>query len=262
MLKGGVYLACHEFILKGKVALVSGASRGLGKGMATALANAGADLIISSRSEHALKTVAKEIKEATISQVYTVPCNITDIHSIDNLVAKSLERFGRIDILVNAVGMNIRKPIIEVTEYDWDTLMNVNLKGGFFLCKAVAAAMIKQNKGKIINIASTASTIGFNNICMYCASKGAVLQMTKAMAIEWAKYNINVNAIGPGSYKTEMTKVLYEDEEKYKGLVQRIPLGRTGIPEDLAGTVVFLASDASNYITGQIIYVDGGWTAG
>lgn len=250
------------FNLKGKVALVSGASRGLGKGMAAALAKAGADVIISSRSQEALEVTAREIKEATSSKVYPVSCDIRDMHSIDNLIKKSVMKFGKIDILVNGAGMNIRKPIIEVTESDWDTLMGVNLKGGFFLCKAAAEVMIKQGNGKIINIASTASTVGFNNICMYCASKGAVLQMTKAMALEWAKYNINVNAIGPGSYKTEMTKVLYEDEEKHKGLLSRIPMGRTGVPEDLAGAVVFLGSEASNYITGQIIYVDGGWTAG
>jgi len=255
-------MSLEIFNLKDKTAVVCGASRGLGKGMAKALASAGADVVLASRSENVLKEVAEEISEETGSKAFPVVYDITKMEDADKLVQKTMAEFGKIDILVNAAGMNIRKPVIEVTEKDWDTIMSIQLKGVFFTCQAVAKEMIKQGSGKIINTASLTSVIGLPNICIYGAAKGAIVQMTKGMAVEWAKHNINVNAIGPGYYKTEMTKALFEDEEKLKGLMSRIPMGRTGLSQDLAGTVVFLASDASDYITGQVVYVDGGWLAG
>ncbi|MDI3535152.1 MAG: hypothetical protein PWQ82_1517 [Thermosediminibacterales bacterium] len=255
-------MSLELFSLKGKTAIINGASRGLGKGMATALAAAGADVVLASRSEYVLKQVAQEIQANTGSKAVPVAFDITKIEDVNKLVEKTMSEFGKIDILVNAAGMNIRKPAVEVTESDWDYLMSVQLKGVFFTTQAVAKVMIKQKKGKIINTASLTSEIGLPNICIYCAAKGGISQLTKALAIEWAKYNINVNAVGPGYFKTEMTKPLFEDKEKLEGLLRRIPMDRTGLPEDLAGTVIFLASDASDYITGQTVYVDGGWLAG
>jgi NAD(P)-dependent dehydrogenase (short-subunit alcohol dehydrogenase family) len=250
------------FDLKDKTAVVCGGSRGIGKGLATALASAGADVVIASRSESVLNKVAEEIRTKTGSSALPVVFDVTKQEDINNLVAKTIEEYGKIDILVNATGMNIRKPVEEFTEQDWETLMGVQLKGVFFTCQAVGKEMIKRKKGKIINIASLTSVIAIQNICIYGMAKGAIVQMTKGMAIEWAKYNINVNAIGPGYFKTEMTKAMFEDEEKLKWIMSKTPLGRTGVPEDLAGTVIFLASDASDYITGQTVFVDGGWLAG
>jgi NAD(P)-dependent dehydrogenase (short-subunit alcohol dehydrogenase family) len=169
--------------------------------------------------------------------------------------------FGRIDILLNAAGTQVRKPIFEMTEQDYDYLMSVNLKSVYFLGQAAARQMAKQGRGKIINVASLTSFIGINNISIYGTSKGGIVSMTRQFAIELAKYNIQVNAISPGYFITELTADLFKDPEKAKWVLGRIPIGRTGNPDDLAAAVVFLASEASNYITGQILSVDGGWLA-
>lgn len=249
-----------ELSLKGKVALVSGASSGLGKGIAVALAEAGADVVAAARNAERLKEVAGEIRGLG-RQAWAMQLDVSQPSTLAPQVAAIVEQCGHIDILVNAAGMNIRKPILEVTEADWDYLMSVQLKGVFFLSQAVAPYMIKQGRGKIINIASLSSVIGLANISIYCAAKGGIAQLTKAMAVEWAKYGINVNAIGPGYYETPMTRPVFEDKERVAWMLSRIPLGRTGVPKDLAGAAVFLASDASNYVTGHILYVDGGWLA-
>jgi NAD(P)-dependent dehydrogenase (short-subunit alcohol dehydrogenase family) len=249
------------FNLEGKTAIIVGGSKGLGKGMATALASAGANIVIASRSQNALDKVSKEINKITGVKILPIVFNVTEKGDIIKLVKKTVVSFNRIDILVNSAGMNIRKPAEEVTEEDWDNLMDVQLKGVFFTCQEVGKVMIRQKKGKIINIASLTSKLGLPNMIAYCSAKGGIVQMTKALATEWAKYNINVNAIGPGYYKTEQTKALFDDKEKLEGLLKRIPFGRTGLPEDLAGAIIFLASEGSNYLTGQTIYVDGGWLA-
>lgn len=177
-------------------------------------------------------------------------------------VQKSLEEFGRIDILVNSAGLNIRGSIEDNTESDWDTLFFINLKGTFLFSKAVGKIMINQKKGKIINISSLSSVFGGENISVYASSKRGVAQLTKAMAVGWAKYNINVNAIGPGFFKTNMTKDLYDDLEVKGKILNRIPMKRWGDPmKDLSGAVIFLSSPASDYITGQTIFVDGGYLA-
>jgi NAD(P)-dependent dehydrogenase (short-subunit alcohol dehydrogenase family) len=250
----------EELSLKGKTALVSGASSGLGKGIALALAEAGADVVAAARNAERLEEVAKEIRGLG-RQAWAVQLDVSRSSAFSAQVATIIEQCGQIDILVNAAGMNIRKPILEVTEADWDYLMSVQLKGVFFLSQAVAPYMIKQGRGKIINIASLSSVIGLANISIYCAAKGGIAQLTKAMAVEWAKHGINVNAIGPGYYETPMTRPVFEDPERVNWMLSRIPLGRTGVPKDLAGAAVYLASDASNYVTGQILYVDGGWLA-
>jgi len=163
---------------------------------------------------------------------------------------------------LNSVGTQVRKPVLEISEQEWDYLIGVNLKSVYFVTQAAAREMIKVKKGKIINITSLTSFIGLPNVSIYGASKGGIAALTRQWAIEWAKYNINVNAIGPGYFKTALTADLFKDETRFKWVLSRIPLGRTGVPEDLAGAAVFLASDASDYITGQIINVDGGWLAG
>lgn len=250
-----------RFSLQGRVALVTGGGRGLGKAMALALAGAGADIAVAARTESELMQTVKEIREiGRRAEGFRV--DVSNVGDVREMVEKVAQTFGGLDILVNAAGMNIRKPVLEFTEEDWDRLMNVNLKGAFFVAQAAAKKMIERGKGKIINVASLTSMIGIANICIYGASKGGVASMTKAMAVELAPFGINVNAIGPGYFRTAMTAPAFENKELLSWMKSRIPIGRTGVPEDLAGATVFLASDASDYVTGQIIFVDGGWLAG
>lgn len=251
------------FLLQNKTAIVVGGSKGLGKGMATGLALAGAKVVLCSRTQNDLDAAAKEIAEKSGNpNVIGIAEDITTMEGINSLVSKTVEVYGQIDILVNAAGINIRKPALEFTEEDWDQVQNTQLKYVFFLSQAVARHMKDKGiNGKIINIASLTSQLGLKNMISYCCAKGAIVQMTKAMANELAKDGINVNAIGPGYYETEMTKPLFENPEYRQNLLGRIPKDRFGIPEDLIGAAIFLASSASDYITGQVIYVDGGWLA-
>ncbi|WP_366922230.1 glucose 1-dehydrogenase [Metallumcola ferriviriculae] len=244
-----------------KVALVVGGGRGLGKGMAEALAQAGADVAIAARTWDQLESTAEELEKFGI-RALPVTVEMQSLRTIQEMVDKVVNHYGQLDILVNASGMNIRKPVTEVNESDWEQLMAVNLKGPFFCCQAAAKVMIEQGKGKIINTASLTSELGFPNMSMYGISKGGISQMTKAMAVEWAPFKINVNAVGPGYYRTQMTAPLFNNPDKLQGLLDRIPQNRTGLPQDLAGAVILLASQAGDYITGQTIYVDGGWLAG
>ena len=250
-----------KFGLAGKVALVTGASRGLGQGMALAMGEAGAKVTLVARTKSSLEETAQMIAEAG-SKAQIIPADLSKISEGTRAVKETVAQFGRLDILINAVGTQVRKPAVEVVEQEWDHLIGVNLKSVYFITQAVAKEMIKANKGKIINITSLTSFIGLSNVSIYGASKGGILTLTRQWAIEWAKYNINVNAIGPGYFKTALTADLFKDPERSKWVLSKIPLGRTGLPEDLAGTAVFLASEASDYITGQIINVDGGWLAG
>lgn len=248
------------FELKGKTAVVIGGSKGLGFGMATGLAEAGADVVLTSRKQNELDAAAEKICQNTGGNVVGISADITSMEGINQLIAKIEEKFGHIDILLNGAGVNVRKPVLEFEESDWDKVQDVQLKYVFFMCQAVAKHMIKNNiKGKIINIASLTSQLGLPNMVSYCAAKGAIVQITKAMANELAAYGINVNAIGPGYYETEMTKPIFENVEYANKLLSRIPKNRFGLPADLAGTAVFLASSASDYVTGQVVYVDGGF---
>ncbi len=251
-------MVLEKFSLTEKTAIVIGASRGLGQGMAKALAEAGADLALVARTIFPLEEFAEEVK-ALNRKCLILPNDISKPSEIQVVVNRVIQAFGKIDILVNSQGTQVRKPAFEMTEPDWDSLMSVNLKSVFFSCQAVGRQMAKQGKGKIINVASLTSVIGLPNVSIYGASKGGVAQLTKALAVEWAPYRIHVNAVLPGYYKTALTADLFKNEERAKWVLGRIPLGRTGLPEDLAGTVVFLSSEASDYITGQIIPVDGGW---
>jgi NAD(P)-dependent dehydrogenase (short-subunit alcohol dehydrogenase family) len=241
--------------------MVTGASRGLGQGMAVALGSAGASVALVARTRASLEETAKLVEKEG-SKAYVLQADISKILEAERVVKQAVEHFGQLNILVNSVGTQVRKPVLEISEQEWDYLIGVNLKSVYFITQAAAREMIKVKKGKIINITSLTSFIGLPNVSIYGASKGGIAALTRQWAIEWAKYNINVNAIGPGYFKTTLTADLFKDETRAKWVLSRIPLGRTGVPEDLAGTAVFLASDASDYITGQIINVDGGWLAG
>ena len=249
------------FDLTGKLAIVIGGSRGLGRGMATGLLNAGARVVIASRNAEAVEQAAKEMMEATGSVCRGIALDVTSLDAIKAFIAKVDAEFGRIDILINSAGINVRKPALEFEEADWDRVTDTQLKYVFFMDQQVGKYMVERGiRGRIINVGSISSMVGLKNIVAYVTSKGGILQMTKALANEWAQYGITVNAIGPGYCFTEMTRPLLSKpgvKDKYE---ERIPMGRLGEPEDMATTAVYLASDASCYVTGQMIYVDGGWT--
>ncbi|HSB80255.1 MAG TPA: SDR family oxidoreductase, partial [Candidatus Methylomirabilis sp.] len=185
------------------------------------------------------------------------------VETIQPMVDAALRQFGRIDVLVNNAGCNIRKAAVDMTPEDWDTVVGTILRGAFFVSTAVArSAMIAQKYGRIVNVGSGTSVFGFPGIVPYCASRGGMTQMTKALAAEWAPFGITVNVLAPGWFKTAQNAILYEDPEWVANVVEKIPAGRTGLPNDMDGTVVFLASDASEYVTGQLLFVDGGFTIG
>ena len=249
----------EKFNLSGKVAIVTGCNTGLGQGMALGLAAAGCDIVgvnLSDAPETAEKITALG------RRFINLPANLMEQDQITSLVEKAVEAFGKIDILVNNAGIIRRQDAIEFSEKDWDDVININLKSVFFFSQAVAKQFIKQQSGgKIINIASMLSFQGGIRVPSYTASKSGVMGITRLMANEWAKYNINVNAIAPGYMATDNTAALRSDESRSKEILDRIPAGRWGLPEDVAGPCVFLASAASDYINGYTIAVDGGWLA-
>ncbi len=247
--------------LSGKVAVVTGASRGLGQYFSRALSRAGADLVITSRRLESL-TMFKEEIEKNNHKVLPLELDVCNFNSIQRMVEDAFQYFGKIDILVNNAGCNIRKPSIDITWNDWDIVLDTNLKGTFFVSQAVAKKMIPQEYGRIINIGSVTCIFGYAGIAPYTASRGGVKQLTMSLADDWGPYGITVNCLAPGWFKTNQTIALYEDKEWVDYLIDRIPLRRPGQPHDLDGLVVFLASDSSEYITGQTILVDGGISTG
>ena len=247
----------EQFNLAGKVAIVTGASRGLGASMAIGLAEAGADLVVVASSARLQETVEK-IK-ALGRRCLGIQADLIDTKVIPQIIDATLKEYGRIDILINCAGIIRRAPAIEFSEKDWDEVIQINQKATFFLCQAAAREMVKQKKGKIINIASMLSFQGGIIVPSYTASKSAVAGLTKALANEWAPLGINVNAIAPGYMATEMTEALQKSVERAPAILARIPAGRWGTPEDMKGLAVFLASDAAEYLQGQVIAVDGGW---
>ena len=249
------------FDLTGKTALVTGTSRGLGQIFARALAGAGADLAITSRTLDSLEPFAEEIR-AMGRRVATVELNVRDEASITAGVASAIEQLGQIDILVNNAGCNIRKRATEVSWEDWNTIVDTNLRGGFFVAKEVAKHMIPRRTGRIVNIGSVTCVAGYSGLAPYGASRGGVKQMTMSLAHDWGEYGITVNCLAPGWFKTAQNRALYENEGWVEYLCERIPLGRPGAPGDLAGPLLFLASDASCYVTGQTLLVDGGISVG
>jgi 2-dehydro-3-deoxy-D-gluconate 5-dehydrogenase len=249
----------EKFKLDGKVAIVTGSSKGLGQGMALGLAEAGADLAIVARGD--LKETAKMVEKLG-RKCLQIQADLGDRKSVPGIVDKTLKAYGRIDILVNNAGTIRRAEFLDFTEDDWDAVIKGNLDSVFFLSQAVAKVMAKGGQGgKIINTASMLSFQGGIRIPSYTAAKSGVMGLTRIMANELAKYKINVNAIAPGYMATELTSALQNDPVRNKAILERIPAGHWGSPDDLKGAVVFLASDASSYIQGYTIAVDGGWLA-
>jgi gluconate 5-dehydrogenase len=250
-----------NFDLTGKVAIVTGASRGLGQYFGRALAGAGADLVITSRTRESLEPFRQEI-EAMGRRAVPVELDIRAHESIEAAIAEAEAAYGKIDILVNNAGCNVRKPAVDITWDDWNLVLDTNLRGTFFVAQAVAKRMIPRSYGRIINIGSVTSVMGYAGLAPYCASRGGVKQLTMSLADDWGVHGITVNCLAPGWFRTEQNKVMYENEEWVEYLKDRIPLKRPGKPTDLEGAVVFLASDASEYITGQTLLVDGGISTG
>ena len=249
------------FDLSGRVAIVTGASRGLGQTFARALARAGADIAITSRSIDKLRAFEQEIVGLG-RRVLPLELDVRDETSIRAMADAASEAFGRIDILVNNAGCNVRKKAIDVTWDDWNLVLDTNLRGAFFAAQAVARHMLPRGSGRIINIGSVTSVFGYAGLGPYGASRGGIRQLTMSLADDWGPHGITVNCLAPGWFRTDQNKVMYDDAEWVAYLVDRIPLKRPGRPEDLEGAVVFLASDASAYITGQTLLVDGGITTG
>ena len=251
----------NPFDLTGKIAIVTGASRGLGQYFGRAIARAGADLVITSRDPETLEPFQKEI-EALGRKALPLLLDVGDQETIEAMVVAAEAHFGKIDILVNNAGCNVRKPALDITWDDWNLVLNTNLRGTFFVAQAVARRMVPRKYGRIINIGSVTSVFGYAGLAPYTASRGGVKQLTMSLADDWGPHGITVNCLAPGWFKTSQNAVMYEDKEWVSYLCERIPLKRPGQPHDLEGAVVFLASDASAYITGQTLLVDGGITTG
>jgi NAD(P)-dependent dehydrogenase (short-subunit alcohol dehydrogenase family) len=251
----------NPFDLTGKVAMVTGASRGLGQYLGRALARAGGDLIITSRRLADLRPFQSEIEELG-RQAFPLELDVRDRESIGSLASRVAQHTTHVDILVNNAGCNVRKPALDVTWEDWDTVLETNLRGSFFVAQAMARGMVKRHYGRIINIGSVTSVFGYAGIGPYCASRGGIKQLTMSLADEWGASGVTVNCLAPGWFRTQQNSVLYENERWVEYIRDRIPLKRPGLPQDLDGAIVFLASDASAYITGQTLLVDGGISTG
>lgn len=246
---------------KNKTVLVTGGSKGIGKEIALSFAKSGANVLITGRNSDHLNQLLLELNHFSGNHK-AIAADVNDIRKMRKTVDEIISEYGSIDVLVNNAGVNIPKPALEVSEEDWDTVLNTNLKSVFFLCQAVGKQMIEQNKkGRIINIASQMSFVGYAKRAAYCSSKGGVVQLTKALAVEWAKNGINVNAVAPTFVKTDLTEKMFEDERFKKDVENRILLENMPKPSDISGAVLYLASNSANFVTGETIKVDGGWTA-
>lgn len=247
--------------LEGKRVLVVGGSKGIGKDIALAFARLGSVVVITGRNENDLSKATEELREFSPNSFY-LTADIQNVNEIYNMIDSAYSRLGRIDVLINNAGINIAKPALEVTEEDWDRVLDTNLKGTFFCSQRAGKHMIEQRiAGKIINIVSQMAFVGYVKRAAYCSSKGGAVQLTKALAIEWAEQQIKVNAVAPTFIETDFTKTMFEDQSFYQDVLSRIPLGALAKPNDVTGAVLFLASDMANFITGETIRVDGGWTA-
>ena len=249
------------FDLSGKVAIVTGASRGLGQYFGRALARAGADLVITARKLDSLDPFGKEI-EGMGRRAVPLELDVRNYESIQKMAAAAEAAYGKIDILINNAGCNVRKPALEVGWDDWNLVLDTNLRGTFFVAQAVARRMVPRRYGRIVNIGSVTAVFGYAGLAPYCASRGGVKQLTMSLADDWGPHGITVNCLAPGWFKTKQTEVLYQNQPWVDYLTDRIPLKRPGRPDDLDGAVVFLASDACQYITGQTLLVDGGISTG
>lgn len=250
-----------RFRLDDRVAIITGGTRGLGKAMATALAEAGAQVAIASRHADQAQAVADELQALSGRRCRGYRCDVTDPQQVEDLVAQVLAEYGQIDVLINNAGLNIRRPIEELSLEEFRLVQDTNVTGPWLLCRAVAPHMKARRYGRVINIGSILSIVSMPDRTPYATSKGAILQLTRTLALEWAPFGITVNVILPGPFATEMNQPLLNDPAQYQAIVDQVPLGRWGELEEIGGLAVFLASDASSFITGAAISIDGGWTA-
>ncbi|MBO0587245.1 SDR family NAD(P)-dependent oxidoreductase [Sporosarcina sp. E16_8] len=246
--------------LENKTVIVTGGSKGIGKEIARVFAELKANVVIVGRDEKALHSTLIELQEYN-KKCKSIQADLKDIKQVRAMVDEAAAQFGTVDVLVNNAGVNIAKPAIEVTEDDWDQVLDTNLKSTFFCSQAAATYMIAQGSGRIITIVSQMAFVGYYKRAAYCASKGGAVQLTKALAVEWAQSGINVNAVAPTFIETELTTKMFEDEAFKNDVESRILLGKLAQPTDISGAVLYLASNLSNFVTGETIKVDGGWTA-
>jgi NAD(P)-dependent dehydrogenase (short-subunit alcohol dehydrogenase family) len=250
-----------RFRVEGRVALVTGGARGLGRVFVEALAEAGASVVLTARGLDAALTAAAEVHHTLGQPTLGLAVDVTQNGMVQEMVQRTLDRFGRLDILVNNAGINIRRPIEKLDEAEWDLILDTNLKGTWLCCRAVAEPMKRQRWGRVINLSSMLGEVGLAERTPYCSSKGGINLLTKTLALEWAPFGINVNAIAPGPFATEINRPLLDDPEKRAAMEAKLPIGRWGEPSELGPVVVFLASEASSYITGATLLADGGYTA-